>query len=105
MAMGSDAAYICQVATRSSSEKWTLRTYVPRAPQWSEFDKAFEDKPHNRPGFLSRMFRGGTFAFDPQFSTAKLDYEFAEHRNLSDLGSFVVEQRAKTIQDFARRAR
>jgi hypothetical protein len=68
---------------------------------WSEFNKAYKDKPYNKPGFLDKMFRGGEFAFDPQFSTAKLDYSFAEHRNLSDLGHFVVEQHAEKIKQFA----
>jgi hypothetical protein len=29
---------------------------------------------------------GGDFTFDPQFSTAMLDYSFAKHRNLTELG-------------------
>ncbi len=40
------------------------------------------------------------FAFDPQFSTAKLDYDFAEHRNLSELGSFIVDYYKDDIKEF-----
>lgn len=69
------------------------------------FDQEFKDKPYNHPGFLRHFGLGGEFSFDPQFSTAKLDYEFAQHRNLSDLGTFVVTQRADLIRGFAQRAR
>lgn len=71
----------------------------------SAFDDAVRDRPYNQSGFLSRIFGGDRFAFDPQFSTAKLDYSFAEHRNLSDLGTFAIEENAALIQAFARRAR
>lgn len=49
---------------------------------WSDFDADFKNKPYNRPGFLDKMFGKGEFRFDPQFSTAKLDYSFAGNRNL-----------------------
>jgi predicted acylesterase/phospholipase RssA len=66
-----------------------------------QFDEEFKGRPYNKPGFLDRMFHGGKFAFNPQFSTAKLDYSFAEHRNLSDLGYFVVKQHEDKIKRFA----
>jgi len=72
---------------------------------WDRFDQAFAEKPYNQPGFLRHLMGGGKFAFDPQFSTAKLDYQFAEHRNLSDLGTFVVRENADVIRTFSRRAR
>lgn len=65
------------------------------------FDKVAAKRPYNRPGFLQSMFGRGAFAFDPQFSTAKLDYGFAEHRNLTELGTYVVENNAKMFTDFA----
>lgn len=71
----------------------------------SSFDAVAAKKPYNKPGFLKNLFGRGKFAFDPQFSTAKLDYSFAEHRNLSELGSFIVEQNAKDIVQFASRSR
>jgi len=40
----------------------------------AEFDKVAAKKRYNQPGFLRNMFGRGEFAFDPQFSTAKLDY-------------------------------
>ena len=62
----------------------------------AEHDKEEKDsvksKPFNQPGFLRNLFGKGKFSFDPQFSTAKLDYDFTEHRNLSDLGSFIVDK-------------
>lgn len=94
-----------QLVHERSGDRTTPDVLYIKLKSWSEFDKAFKDKPYNQPGFLDRMFRGGQFAFDPHFSTAKLDYEFPEHRNLSDLGSFVVTEHADTIRAFARRAR
>lgn len=55
------------------------------------FDQYAQDKDYNQPGFLENIFSRGKFAFDPQYSTAKLDYDFIEHRNLSGLGSFIVD--------------
>lgn len=69
------------------------------------FDEVVRDAPYNRPGFLSHVFGSGAFAFDPQFSTAKLDYIFGEHRNLSDLGTFAIESEGARVRRFARRAR
>ena len=51
------------------------------------------------------MFGRGAFSFNPQFSTAKLDYSFAEHRNLSELGFFVVRSNARVFKEFAARAK
>ncbi len=72
---------------------------------WKKFDTEARKEPYNKPGFLRHLLGRGEFAFDPQFSTAKLDYEFNEHRNLSGLGTFVVEQYQKEILAFARNAR
>lgn len=71
----------------------------------NEFDNYAADKPFNQPGFLRNLFSKGKFSFDPQFSTAKLDYDFAEHRNLSDLGSFVVNKYENDIKEFVNRSR
>jgi len=71
---------------------------------WDRFDKVAADKPYNQPGFLGRIFGGGEFSFDPQFSTAKLDYDFTEHRNLTELGRFVVTEHADLIRSFAARS-
>jgi len=62
-------------------------------------------KKYNQPGFLKKLFGQGAFAFDPQFSTAKLDFSFAEHRNLSQLGRFIVQDNARTFEQFAAKAR
>jgi len=67
----------------------------------AEFNEWAATQPYNQPGFLRNMFGRGDFAFDPQFSTAKLDYGFAEHRNLTELGTFVVRQNAKLFRTFA----
>jgi hypothetical protein len=64
------------------------------------FDDFARTRPYNQAGFLRNLFNKGAFSFDPQFSTAKLDYDFAEHRNLSELGSFVVHQHKSEIQGF-----
>lgn len=69
------------------------------------FDKAAAKKPYNQPGFLQNLFGRGEFAFDPQFSTAKLDYSFAEHRNLTELGTFIVKQNADTFTSFAAKSK
>ena len=71
---------------------------------WDRFDQAVADKPYNQRGFFDRLFGGDEFRFYPQFSTAKLDYDFAEHRNLSDLGSFVVTEHQQKIKEFVARA-
>lgn len=67
------------------------------------FDEEAAGRAYNRQGFLGRVF-GGSFRFDPQFSTAKLDYDFAEHRNLSELGTFIVKQAKAKIKAFVRRS-
>jgi len=72
---------------------------------YSPYDRVASRQPYNRPGFLKNLFGRGKFAFDPQFSTAKLDYRFSEHRNLSALGCFIVQQHAKTITQFAARSK
>ena len=69
------------------------------------FDKAAAKQRYNRPGFMQNLFGRGDFAFDPQFSTAKLDYGFAEHRNLTELGTFMVRQNAKLFTDFAAKSK
>ena len=69
-----------------------------------EFNEEAAAKPYNQPGFLDSLFGAGDFSFDPQFSTAKLDYGFSEHRNLSDLGTFVVRNDAAQIRSFVARA-
>lgn len=66
----------------------------------SVFNEQAAKEPYNDPSFLGGLFGATDFHFDPQFSTAKLDYAFAEHRNLSRLGSFMVEQHQDTILDF-----
>jgi predicted acylesterase/phospholipase RssA len=68
------------------------------------FDEVATEKKYNQPGFLKNLFARGRFAFDPQFSTAKLDYSFAEHRNLTELGIFFVKENADTFQAFAANA-
>jgi len=65
-----------------------------------EFDNYAKSRPFNQPGFLRNLFGKGKFSFDPQFSTAKLDYDFTEHRNLSDLGSFIVDKFQNKIINF-----
>ena len=70
--------------------------------------KAYNDfakeEEYNQPGFLRNLFGRGAFNFDPQFSTAKLDYDFVEHRNLSELGAFIVEQHKDKIIEFIGRS-
>ncbi len=66
----------------------------------SEFNKAAARQYYNQPGFLRNMFGHGEFSFDPQFSTAKLDYSFVEHRNLTELGTFIVKENAQLFSDF-----
>ena len=68
------------------------------------FDKLAAKRPYNKPSFFSHLFGSGKFAFNPQFSTAKLDYDFAEHRNLSELGDFIVESNKQAISTFAAQA-
>ncbi|MCD4652916.1 patatin-like phospholipase family protein [bacterium] len=69
-----------------------------------DFDNYAQEKPYNKPGFLRNLFGKGKFSFDPQFSTAKLDYDFTEHRNLSDLGRFIVEKYKNDIKAFVARS-
>jgi hypothetical protein len=69
------------------------------------FDKVAAKKPYNQPGFLRNMFGRGEFAFDPQFSTAKLDYGFTEHRNLTELGTFIVRENAGLFTTFAAKSK
>lgn len=71
----------------------------------TEFDRIARKKPYNKSGFLRNLFGRGTFSFDPQFSTAKLDYDFAEHRNLSELGCFFATKHKSTIRNFANRSK
>lgn len=70
-----------------------------------EFDKLAAKKPYNQPGFLRNLFGRGDFAFDPQFSTAKLDYGFSEHRNLSELGAFMVHSNAPLFRQFVAKSK
>lgn len=111
-AMGHDAsAVVNELDARDApvhefhGDRTTPDVLYIKLKAWSRFDEAFRDRPYNQPGFLRHVLGRGGFAFDPQFSTAKLDYEFAEHRNLSDLGSFVVREHAQQIRAFAQRAR
>ncbi len=60
---------------------------------------------YNRPGFFGHLFGGGDFSFDPQFSTAKLDYSFSEHRNLSELGAFVIRENKDLVVEFVERSK
>lgn len=69
-----------------------------------EFDAFAKTRPYNQAGFLRNLFSKGTFSFDPQFSTAKLDYDFAEHRNLSELGTFVIKRHEGEIRNFIARS-
>jgi hypothetical protein len=71
----------------------------------NKFNTYAAKKPYNQPGFLRNLFGKGKFSFNPQFSTAKLDYDFTEHRNLSDLGSFIVDKHKKDIKKFVNRSR
>jgi hypothetical protein len=70
----------------------------------SKFNEKAKKEDYNDPGFLRNIFGKGDFAFDPQFSTAKLDYDFVEHRNLSELGAYVIDQHKDTIKDFVNRS-
>ncbi len=70
-----------------------------------DFNELAKKEEYNNPGFLRNIFDKGEFAFDPQFSTAKLDYDFAEHRNLSELGTyFVTDKHKDTIKNFVFRS-
>jgi hypothetical protein len=71
---------------------------------WDLFDQLARKKEYNQPGFLENVFDRGEFAFNPQYSTAKLDYNFMEHRNLSELGKFVVEHHKDEIKAFIARS-
>lgn len=70
-----------------------------------DYDAYAKNKPYNKPGFLRNLFSKGHFSFDPQFSTAKLDYDFTEHRNLSELGTFVVTKYQDIITEFIGRSK
>lgn len=70
----------------------------------SAFDAEAKTRAYNASGFLRNLFGAGEFSFDPQFSTAKLDYDFAEHRNLSELGTFVIHQHKDTVTGFVNRS-
>ena len=72
---------------------------------WSRFDTVAGKEPYNQKSFFSHLFRHGEFSFNPQFSTAKLDYDFAEHRNLSRLGEYIITQHEKIIEKFIRQSR
>ena len=67
---------------------------------WDIFDQEAGKQPYNRPSFLGSLFGEGAFTFNPQFSTAKLDYDFSEHRNLSNLGKYVVMEHQDQIRAF-----
>ncbi|UVM36041.1 patatin-like phospholipase family protein [Pseudomonas sp. B21-017] len=69
------------------------------------FNKFAAKRPYNKSSFLRNMFDRGEFAFDPQFSTAKLDYSFAEHRNLTELGTFIVKENADIFTSFAKKSK
>jgi hypothetical protein len=71
----------------------------------AKFEEIAAKKKYNQPGFLKHLFSQGEFAFDPQFSTAKLDYSFTEHKNLTELGIFFVKENASTFQTFAAKAK
>jgi predicted acylesterase/phospholipase RssA len=72
---------------------------------FKDFDNVAKDKEYNQPGFLRYLFDRGTFSFNPQFSTAKLDYDFVEHRNLSELGTFVIKKYEGAIAEFIGRGK
>ena len=65
------------------------------------FDAQARKKDYNQQGFLASVFGRGEFAFDPQYSTAKLDYDFVEHRNLTELGMFFVRKHKTLMKRFA----
>lgn len=69
------------------------------------FDAEASKAKYNAPGFLQNIFGNGKFSFNPQYSTAKLDYSFAEHRNLTELGAFIVQDNAKLFTDFVDRVK
>jgi len=68
------------------------------------FDQEAQNKDYNQPGFLENFFSRGKFSFNPQYSTAKLDYDFMEHRNLSELGYFIVKQHRQEVKSFIARS-
>ncbi len=72
---------------------------------WNVFDKIAAKEPYNQPSFFNQLFKQGKFGFNPQFSTAKLDYDFAEHRNLSKLGELVIKKHKRVITQFVKRSR
>ena len=72
---------------------------------FARYDKVAAKKPYNQPSFLGSLFGAGQFAFDPQFSTAKLDYSFAEHRNLIELGTFMVREHQDIFNEFVARSK
>lgn len=82
----------------------TPDTLYVKLKSWDKFDRAAAKKPYNQPSFLGRLFGGDQFFFDPQFSTAKLDYGFSEHRNLSELGRFVINEHEDLVKQFVGRS-
>jgi len=71
---------------------------------FDQYDRYARKMEYNQPGFLENVFDRGEFAFNPQYSTAKLDYNFMEHRNLSDLGRFIVDYHKEDIKAFIARS-
>lgn len=71
---------------------------------WDRYDEYARTLEYNESGFLRSLFDRGRFSFDPQFSTAKLDYSFSEHRNLSELGRFIVQEHEGVIRNFVDRS-
>ncbi|NOR81182.1 MAG: hypothetical protein GQ529_10185 [Methyloprofundus sp.] len=71
---------------------------------FDQFDLFAKDKEYNQPNFLENIFGRGEFSFNPQYSTAKLDYDFIEHRNLSELGSFIIDHYKDDIKAFVARS-
>lgn len=71
---------------------------------FDKFDEYARKKEYNQRGFLENVFDRGQFAFNPQYSTAKLDYNFMEHRNLSGLGGFIVDYYRDEIKEFIARS-
>ncbi len=71
---------------------------------FDKFDDYAREKEYNQRGFLENIFDRGRFAFNPQFSTAKLDYNFMEHRNLSNLGRFIIESHKDEVEAFIARS-
>ena len=71
---------------------------------FNAFNEKARHEQYNQPDFLENIFSRGKFTFDPQYSTAKLDYDFAEHRNLSELGRFIINYYKSDIRGFIRKS-